>query len=109
MSKLYQIIGPQFCGKSTLLRMLCPDALPARRFDSMFNGFLLKGQVFHFKEISPRGMVRLAHWVDSPEILINTQYKPSQTIISDKTFIYVGDRRLEFDCPNLVWDVAMVI
>ena len=108
MTPIIQLVGPQSCGKSLLLKTLCPQAVRGKMYWA-FNSWLLKSDYFYFEEWQNRDLDHLAAWVNSDRIEVQIQAERPVTIKSDKTFIIVTDRLIRLDCPTLIWEVGKII
>jgi hypothetical protein len=99
MNNLIQFIGPQGSGKSTLRKLLCPNAIEIclnRAFPPQ--ALLGGGNQFYFFDRDPQTIKHLKSFLKNKEgILVNRPYEEAIWGFGDFIFIYEGTEPLPIE------------
>lgn len=108
MATLIQLIGPQACGKTTLRKLLAPDALDISYClngyfnDEMLNSF--NGFYFH-EEPSLQGLRNLEDWLSGDTLRVERRGQCTMFTSMPPIWIYEGHRPIYGNFESLIWEI----
>ena len=107
MPQLIQLIGPCACGKTTLRRMMAPNAVDISGFlGSVFNrGMENYKDGYHFEEIQEHQYEKLEHWLNAELIRIEIMGDVPIHVPNIGPWIYLGLSAIPIE-NTLIWRVA---